>query len=120
VFLVSRVLASGTRIYVAAIALVLVFMRGTSTKSAVSDRGEEEESTAEDDKDHTISSSSEGESVAHWSPGLEVRERMSIDDDKEVVIADAKRSVSYYCTVGRLFIDGGEVLLAVKGSVNYN
>lgn len=88
--------------------LALVFMRGTSTKSAVSDRGElggeEEESMAEDDKDHTISSSSEGESVAHWSLEL-VMERMSIDDDKDVDIDDVKRSGG---AVGRLFIVSGK------------
>ena len=75
---------------VAAAALVLI--RGTSTKSAVSDRGESggegEENAAEDDKDQTISSSSEGESLAHLV--LEVRESMSIEDDKEVVMASYK------------------------------
>jgi hypothetical protein len=75
-----------------AAAAVLVLIRGTSTKSAVSDRGElggeGEENAAEDDKDQTISSSSEGESLAHLV--LEVRESMSIEDDKEVVMASYK------------------------------
>jgi hypothetical protein len=70
-------------------ALVLAsMMRGTSTKSAVSDRGElgkdEEEKTAEDDNDQTISSSSEGESLAHVV--LDDSESMSSDDDREVVM----------------------------------
>jgi hypothetical protein len=62
--------------------------RGTSTKSAVSDRGElsgdEEERTPEEDKDQTISSSSEAESLAHLV--LDVSESMSSDDDREAVM----------------------------------
>jgi hypothetical protein len=46
--------------------------------------GEEEERTAEDDKDQTISSSSEKESLAHLV--LEVSERISSEDDKEADI----------------------------------
>jgi hypothetical protein len=69
-------------------ALVLASMRGTSTKSAVSDRGElskdEEEKTAEDDNDQTISSSSEKESLAHVV--LDDSESMSSDEDREVVM----------------------------------
>ena len=63
--------------------------RGTSTKSAVSERGEwrggEVERTAEEDRDQTISSSSEGESLAHVVV-LEVSERRSSDEESEVVI----------------------------------
>jgi len=49
---------------------------------------DEEESMAEDDKDHTISSSSESESLAHLVLG-EMGESMSSDEegDKEVVMA---------------------------------
>ena len=63
--------------------------RGTSTKSPVSERGEwrggEVEMTAEEDRDQTISSSSEGESLAHVVV-LEESERMSSDEESEVVI----------------------------------
>ena len=69
-------------------AFVSVSARGTSTKSAVSDRGElsgdEEERTPEEDKDQTISSSSEAESLAHLV--LDESESMSNDDDREVVM----------------------------------
>ena len=65
--------------------------RGTSTKSAVSDRGEwrggEVERRAEEERDQTISSSSslsERESLAHLV--LEVSESMSREDAREVVI----------------------------------
>jgi len=68
-----------------------VSMRGTSTKSAVSDRGElsgdEEERAAEEDKDQTISSSSsEVESLAHLVLDVCESERMSSDEDREVVM----------------------------------
>jgi hypothetical protein len=53
--------------------------------------GEEEENAAEDDKDQTISSSSEAESLAHLA--LEVRKGMSVDDDREVVMTVMKRGV---------------------------
>jgi len=69
----------------------LVSMRGTSTKSAVSDRGElsgdEEERAAEEDKDQTISSSSsEVESLAHLVLDVCESESMSSDEDREVVM----------------------------------
>jgi hypothetical protein len=87
----SAVVAAAVAVAVAiadADALVFVSTRGTSTKSAVSDRGElsgdEEERTSEEDKDQTISSSSEAESLAHLV--LEVSESMSRDDDREVVM----------------------------------
>ena len=51
--------------------------------------GEEEENAAEDDKDQTISSSSEAESLAHLA--LEVREDMSIGDGREIVMAGMKK-----------------------------
>jgi hypothetical protein len=61
----------------------LASIRGTSTKSAVSDRGEmggDEERTAEEDGDQTISSwSSEGESLAQVCES----ESMSRDEDRE-------------------------------------
>jgi hypothetical protein len=102
--------ADTSRSVVAATAdAALVFMRGTSTKSAVSDRGEfggeGEENAAEDDKDQTIWSSSEGESLADLVLS-EVRESTSIEDDKDVVMAswyeEEKRKVYW-----------------IKGSVNY-
>ena len=69
----------------------LVSTRGTSTKSAVSDRGElsgdEEERTAEEDKDQTISSSSsEIESLAHLVLDVCESESTSRDDEREVVM----------------------------------
>ena len=69
----------------------LVSIRGTSTKSAVSDRGElrgdEEERTAEEDKDQTISSSSsEIESLAHLVLDVCESESTSRDDEREVVM----------------------------------
>lgn len=63
--------------------------RGTSTKSAVSDRGDwrggDVERRAEEERDQTISSSSEErESLAHRE--LEVSERTSSEDESEVDI----------------------------------
>jgi hypothetical protein len=62
--------------------------RGTSTKSAVSDRGDwrggDVERRAEEERDQTISSSSERESLAHLE--LEVSERTSREDEREVVV----------------------------------
>ena len=73
--------------------------RGTSTKSAVSDRGEwrggEVERRAEEERDQTISSSSslsERESLAHLV--LEVSESMSREDAREVVIV-ARQAVGW-------------------------
>ena len=82
----SAAAAAAVVVVAAANALVFVSTRGTSTKSAVSDRGElsGEERTSEEDKDQTISSSSEVESLAHLV--LEVSESISSDDDKEVVM----------------------------------
>jgi len=66
--------------------------RGTSTKSAVSDRGDwrggDVERMAEEERDQTISSSSEGESLAHLV--LEERESTSSEDEREVVIGRGK------------------------------
>ena len=69
----------------------VVSTRGTSTKSAVSDRGElsgdEEERAAEEDKDQTISSSSsEVESLTHLVLDVCESESMSSDEDREVVM----------------------------------
>jgi len=72
-----------------AAAAELVCTRGTSTNSAVSERGEqiggEIDSTAEEDSDQTISSSSDSESLAHLV--LEWRETTSSEDESEVVMA---------------------------------
>lgn len=46
--------------------------------------GDEEERTPEEDRDQTISSSSEAESLAHLV--LDASESMSSDDDREVVM----------------------------------
>lgn len=63
--------------------------RGTSTKSVVSERGEwrggEVERRAEEERDQTISSSSEGESLAHLELE-EVRESTSSEDESEAVM----------------------------------
>ena len=71
--------------------------RGTSTKSIVSDRGEwrggDVERSADEDRDQTISSSSDGESLAHVVVVLEVRERWSSDDASEVVIGELWKGV---------------------------
>lgn len=69
----------------AAAVAVLVSRRGTSTKSPVSERGDWRGGEAGEARDQTISSSSEGESLAHLV--LEVSETMSSEDESEVVIA---------------------------------
>ena len=81
--IVSAVAVGGAAAAVAAVA------RGTSTKSAVSDRGDwrggDVERRAEEERDQTISSSSEErESLAHRE--LEVNERTSSEDESEVDI----------------------------------
>ena len=70
-------------------AAAVAVARGTSTKSAVSDRGDwrggDVERRAEEERDQTISSSSEErESLAHLE--LEVSERTSSEDESEVDI----------------------------------
>jgi hypothetical protein len=71
-----------------AVGAAVVVARGTSTKSAVSDRGDwrggDVERRAEEERDQTISSSSERESLAHLE--LEVSERTSREDEREVVV----------------------------------
>jgi hypothetical protein len=68
---------------------------GTSTKSPVEDRGEwrggEVEKWVDEERDQTISSSSEGESLAHLV--LEVSERMSREVEREVVMGRVWKGV---------------------------
>lgn len=87
---VSERLAISSAI-VSAVGAAAAVARGTSTKSAVSDRGDwrggDVERKAEEERDQTISSSSERESLAHREL-LEVSERTSRDEESEVDILE--------------------------------
>ncbi len=84
----SVAISSAIVLAVGEVAAGVAVARGTSTKSAVSERGEwrggEVERRAEEERDQTISSSSEGESLAHRV--LEVSESTSSEDESEVVM----------------------------------
>jgi hypothetical protein len=59
--------------------------------------GDEEESIAEDDKDHTISSSSsERESLAHLVLGGEVGDSMSSDEEGDEEVKEVDMMMNWW------------------------